>query len=379
MFAHIFTARLKCLVRDRQTVFWTLFFPLILATFFYMAFSNLNSSQAFRPIDIAVVNDAGYQQNEGFRAVLDDVSKGDDRIFNLTVTEKGKADRLLNEGKIKGYITVGPQIGMTVNDSGFGQTVIKSFLDSYQRTYSTAKTVIRLNPNSVRTGLLKDLTEDRTFTKEVSASSAKPDEVLIYFYSLIAMSCMYAGFSGLKEVMDIQANLTQRAARVNIAPVHKLKLFLYNLCAALLVQYTELLVLIAYLHFVLRIDLSAKIGFVLLTTFIGSIVGLTFGAFISALIPKGEGVKVGVLISVSMLGSFLSGMMYSDIKYIIAKKAPVLAYLNPINLLTDAFYSLYYYDTYTRYAVNMGILGIFILFFSLSTYLIIRRQKYASL
>jgi ABC-2 type transport system permease protein len=72
-------------------------------------------------------------------------------------------------------------------------------------------------------------------------------------------------------------------------------------------------------------------------------------------------------------------MMYQDMKYIIATNAPIVAYLNPVNLLTDAFYSLYYYDTYTRYALNMGILGAFIVVFCAATYMIIRRQKYASL
>jgi ABC-2 type transport system permease protein len=29
MFAHIFIYRLKCLLRDKETIFWTLLFPLL--------------------------------------------------------------------------------------------------------------------------------------------------------------------------------------------------------------------------------------------------------------------------------------------------------------------------------------------------------------
>jgi ABC-2 type transport system permease protein len=111
----------------------------------------------------------------------------------------------------------------------------------------------------------------------------------------------------------------------------------------------------------------------------GSVIGISFGAFVSALVPKGEGIKVAIMLAVSMTGSFLAGMMYQDIKYIVAQNVPVLSYLNPVNLLTDAFYSLYYYDTFTRYALNMGILSAFILVFCTVSYLIIRRQKYASI
>jgi len=354
-------------------------FPLILATFFNMAFSNLNSNETFHPIDIAVVNDTGYQQNKDFKPVLEEVSKGSDRTFNLTAVTGQEADKLLNDGKIKGYITVGSEIRLTVSDSGLDQNIIKSFLDSYQKTSSTTKSIISQNPASVQSGLLDDLKNRKEYTREVSGNSAEPNNVLNYFYSLIAMACLYGGFFGMKEVTDIQANISQRAARVNIAPVHKLKIFLVSMSASLLVNFTELLILLAYLRFGLNIDFGAKTGLVLLTTFVGSVIGVSFGAFISALVTKGEGIKVAIMLAVSMTGSFLAGMMYQDMKYIVAQNVPILSYLNPVNLLTDAFYSLYYYDTLNRYALNMGILGGFIFVFCAVSYLIIRRQKYAGL
>nr|WP_319487157.1 ABC transporter permease [uncultured Caproiciproducens sp.] len=379
MSAHIFTTRLKCLLRDRQTIFWTLMFPLILATFFNMAFANLNSVETFHPIDIAVVNDAGYQQNKDFKPVLENASKGSGRMFNLTAATSQEAGKLLNDGKIKGYITVDSEIRLTVNDSGLSQNIIKSFLESYKKTFSVTKSIINQNPASVQSGLLNDLENQKEYTREVSGNSAEPNTVLNYFYSLIAMACLYGGFFGMKEVTDILANISQRAARVNIAPVHKLKIFLVSMCASLLVHFAELLILLAYLRFGLNIDFGAKTGLVLLTTFVGSVIGILFGAFVSALVPKGEGIKVAIMLAVSMTGSFLAGMMYQDIKYIVAQKVPILSYLNPVNLLTDAFYSLYYYDTFNRYALNMGILGGFIIVFCTVSYLIIRRQKYASL
>ena len=85
------------------------------------------------------------------------------------------------------------------------------------------------------------------------------------------------------------------------------------------------------------------------------------------------------MIGVTMVGCFLAGMMYQNMKYVVAQKVPVLSYLNPVNLLTDAFYSLYYYDTLSRYALNIGILCVFIVIFCIGTYITIRRRKYANL
>ncbi|MBW7572182.1 ABC transporter permease [Caproiciproducens faecalis] len=379
MFLHIFKARLKCLIRDRQMMFWTLLFPLILATFFNMALGNLNNTEAFHPIDIAVADNAQYRENQQFRSVLKEVSEGDDRIFNLTETDPQNAEKLLADGKIKAYVTVNSKVGMTVRESGLSQNIVRAFLNSYSQTSSAVTSIVRENPASLRNGLIKEVSDRKEYTKEVSGSSAEPNNVLNYFYSLIAMSCLYGGFWGLKEVADVQADLSTRAARVNVAPVHKLKVFLYNMCAAILLHFSEMLVLLAYLYFGLKIDFGLKTALVLLTTFAGSILGVSLGAFVSALVKKGEGVKVAVLLAVTMTGSFLAGMMVQEIKYAVAQNAPILSYLNPVNLLTDAFYSLYYYDVMTRYGWNMAMIGAYALLFCTGTYFIIRRQKYASL
>lgn len=325
MFTHIFINRLKCLIRDKQTIFWTLLFPLFLATAFNMAFGNLNKAEDFKTIDVAVVDDVGYQQNTTFKSALSETSKGDDKLFNLTVTSKEDAEKLLRDNFIKGYILVESPIKLVVNQSGLSQNIIN------------------------------------------------------YFYSLIAMACFYGGFFGSREITDIQANLSACAARINVAPVHKLKTFLYSASASILIQFTEMLILMLYLYFALHVDFGTKTGYILLTVFIGSVAGVSFGAFISALVKKNESLKIAILVGVTMLGSFLSGMMFGDMKYIVAKNVPIVSYLNPVNLLTDSFYSLYYYDTMTRYTLNMVILCILTVVFCAMTYFSIRRKKYASL
>ena len=378
MFAHIFCYRLKCLLRDKETIFWTMLFPIILATFFNMAFSNINKSESFKAIDIAVVDDTGYQKNQNFKLTLEENSKGSDRLFNLQAVQKDKAEQLLEDNKIKGYITVDSSIKLTVGSSGISQSIIKSFIDSYSQTSSAVSNIITENHQNMQS-VIGDLETRKEYTKEVSGTSAAPNNILNYFYSLIAMACMYGSFFGNREVTDIQANLSALGSRVNIAPVHKLKAFIYSMSAALAISFSELLLLLAYLHYGLKVDFGSKVGLIIFTTFIGCLTGITFGAFISSIVKKGEGIKIAIMLAVSMVGSFLSGMMYQNMKYIIQKNVPFLAYLNPVNLVTDAFYCLYYYDSLTRFAYNIGFLCLFIIIFSMGTYLMIRRRKYASL
>jgi len=353
-------------------------FPLLLAVFFNMALLNVNNDEMFKAIDIAVVDDSSYQSDRHFKAALDEASKGDGRLFNLTVTSKDNADELLNENKIAGYIVVEEPIKLVVNKSGINQAIVKSFIDSYMQTASSVNSILFEKPNAQQE-LVSSLNERQQYVKEVSATNAEPNNVLNYFYTLIAMACMYGCFFGMREASDIQADISPLAARVNISPVHKLKAFIYSFCASLILHLFEIFILLMFLRFVLGVDFGPKTGYVILTSVLGSITGVSFGAFVSAIVKKSENIKIAILLGVSMTGSFLAGMMYQNMKYIVAQNVPVLSYLNPVNLLTDAFYSLYYYDTFSRYALNIGFLCIFIVVFSFGTYLIIRRRKYASL
>lgn len=378
MFAHIFKYRLKCLLGDKVNLFWTMLFPLLLATFFQLAFSNLTTGEKLQTMNVAVVDNEAWKENENFRQVMDGVSTGEDRLFNLTVASAEEAEKLLNDNKISGYIVTGEPIQLVVNNSGMYQSIIQSFLDNYMQNAAAFHTIITEDPTKLQQ-LVDSLGNRQTYVRENKLPGGEPNYVVNYFYSLIAMACFYGGFLGMREISDIQANISPIAARVNVAPVHKMKAFVYSSTASLLVQFCEMLVLLGYLIFFLRVDFGSRTGYVLLTTFIGSIAGLTFGAFVSALVKKSEGTKIGILIAVSMFCSFLAGMMQQTIKYFVSQKIPFLSWINPLNLLTDAFYRLYYYDTMTRYGLNMLVLAGFILIFSSVTYFIIRRRKYASL
>lgn len=377
MFSTIFISRLKCLLRNRVLVFWTLLFPIILAILYNMSLRNIGSSESFHPIPIAVVNDATYQNDASFRVALESASVGENQVFALTETTKENAAKLLADGKIEGYLTAREQIGMTVNKSDLDQSIIQLFLDSYLQTSSAAGSILKTNPSAYEkmAAALKTQTD---YLVNQPVGSAAPDNTFSYFYALIAMTCLYGSFWGIDEVTNIQADQSDRAARINLVPVHKLKIFLSSLSAAFVINFAEILILLAFLRYGLQVDFGSKTGFVILTAFVGCLTGLSLGAVISAFV-KTEGLKIGVSLAVTMVGSVLAGMMYQGIKYFVQQHAPLVGYLNPVNLLTDAFYSLYYYSGYERYWLNIGLLCAFTAMFCIVTYLVIRRRKYASL
>ena len=225
MFITGFVTRIKCAFRDKEMIFWTLLFPVMLATLFYFCFSNLDSADAFSPVKTAVVADQDYRQAAGFQAALEEVSKeGEDRLLQLTRVEtREEADRLLEDGRVEGYLTIeagAPKL--TVRDDGLNQTILKSFLDQYLQISATAANILERNPQAAQQGLLTDLMEQQEFTREISLSNAKPSHQLPYFYALIAMVCLYGSFQGLTSAFYLQANLSALGARRSMAPRKKL-------------------------------------------------------------------------------------------------------------------------------------------------------------
>jgi len=378
MFIHIFKYRFLSLLRDKTLIFWTMVFPLVLATFFKLALGNLGEHEQFNIISIGIIDNEAYQNNSEFKETIKTLSEGDDAMFSVIIDEEAAVRDKLATGDIAGYIVVGDPMKVVVNQTGINQSIIKIFLDQYSQTSSSITTIIMENPSAME-GVLAEVNRDEEFSKEIPVSDAKPDNILMYFYSLIAMACLYGSFFGLREVTHIQADLSSQAARINMVPVHKLKLFLYSTASSLLVQFLEMMLLMIYLYFGLGVDFGPKIGLVLLTVFVGSIVGIGMGAVIAAVVKGNEDMKVGICIGVSMLGSFLAGMMFEGMKYLVDQKAPIVAILNPVNVLTDSFYALYFYDTYDRYITNMLVLLGFSVVFCLVTYRVLRRAKYASI
>ncbi|WP_414732592.1 ABC transporter permease [Acetobacterium carbinolicum] len=375
MFLFNYRYRLKCIFNDRQLMFWTFLFPVLLATLFNLAFSNLSNAEEFIKVNVAVVQSQELDQNPAFTEAIN----GNDELFVVQYTTRDEADTLLNDNQIDGYVVFDPELGLVVNRSGLNQTIIREFLNDFLQSSATITTIITENSAALNNGILTGVSSRTEYLRAVSASQSNPDPVVNYFYTLIAMTCLYGGFLGVKEVVAIQADLSAVGARVNLAPTNKLTVFLSSMLAATTVLLLELLLLLAFLTGVLGISFGNQLFYIALTCVVGSLTGVSFGACIAAIIKKGEGVIVGILIGSTMTMSFLAGMMSSDIKYLVITKVPILSYLNPASLITDSFYALYYYNTHTQFFTNLLLLGAFTLLFSTITYLVLRRQKYASL
>ena len=375
MFKHIFVNRLKTLLRNKSMIFWTLLFPIILGTFFNLAFSNLSKEEKLDVIDIAVVEKVN---NESLKDVFKVLSKTDeDQIFNTKYVSEDEAKNLLSENKISGYIIVDNEINIHVKESSIEQTIIKYVIDQYYQMNSVAKNAIEYNPESINNGAIALMNQEKEYF--IDKSNKNMDSTVNYFYTLIGMACLYGSFFGVYTVNEVEANLSKKGARMSVAPIKKTTVILSSLFVSLLVQYVEVLILIAYLTLILGISFGSQIGYILLLALFGCFAGISMGIVVGVSNKKNENLKMGILISVTMFCSFLSGMMMMQMKYIIEKNVPVLAAINPVNMITDGLYSLYCYDSLDRYYTNIIGLIIFSAVMFVISFMFLRRKKYDSI
>ena len=383
MFMHVYSYRLKVGLHDRQLLFWTFLFPLILSTLFGMAFTNLTKGESFDTVPIAVVDNEAYQKDDALRGILDAVSHSKEGsagqpLFTVDTLSLADADAALANDLIAGYLVPGETLGIVVRQSGIRQTIMKIFSDEYLQVHSATQTIIQENP-AAAAEFDELLARRLDLIRDKPAGTANPETTLVYYYALIAMACLYGGFWGVKEVESIQANQSPHAARISMVPVSKMKVFVSSLLAALSIQYLSILVLLAFLNFILQVHFGSQIGLILLGSLTGSMLGVSIGLLIGTLTKRNEAIKTALMIGFSMVSSYLAGLMIVNIKYIVTRAVPLISWINPANLISDAFYALYYYDTQTRFFTNIAIQLVMIVVISTIVVLRIRRQRYASL
>jgi|SRR5690554_2578882 len=375
----IYLTRLKCLLRNKDNLFWAFIFPLILGTFFYLGFGKLSMDDSFNTIDLYIASD--YTDNT-LVEIMKNAKYDDGRnLFNMNNSyTKEKLDNDFESDKISNYIfIINDEITYQIKQNGIEETIIKGVLDEYIQIKSLYQSVIVTQPDKIKS-IENSLNNQVTYLVEkTTGTNPSANKMIIYFYALIAMACTFGGYWGIALVNDIQADQSPLASRVNITPTHKLKLILLYTLAAITIHFLGNLVLIAYLKYVLKIEFAHNTILIVLTSFIGTISGIALGAFLSSIIKGSPAKKEGLITTISLTLSFLSGLMIVDVKYLISKNVPFLSYINPTSLLTDCFYSLYYYDDIGKYLVNLGMLSIISTLLIFMTYFKLRGHSYDSI
>lgn len=370
-------------------IFWTFAFPLILGTFFKLAFSDIENNEKLDIINIAIVDSKEFQTNETLAKAFTTLSdkNSPDQVFNTKYTTLADATSLLEKGTISGYLLVDDAVHIVVSSNGINETV---FLEITNQIIEESKLINDLvekeisNSNyhqfdyqTITTNAINKVKNSKANIKDISSSNLS--YTMIEYYTLIAMTCLYGAIIGMTSINRNLANQSKTGARVTVAPTKKIITILSSALAAFVTQLVGLILLFLYTIFILKVDYGSNLLLVLLLATIGVFAGLSLGILVSCLFKSNEDLKVSIIIAFTMLGCFFSGMMGITMKNVIDKNIPIINKLNPANMITDGLYSLYYYNTLNRYYFNVISLVIFSTLCLIISIISLRRQKYDSI
>ena len=393
MFIHNFIYAFKTLFRNKMLIFWTFAFPIILGTLFNMAFSNIENSEKLKIINIAIIQNENFENNEAFKTSFEELSDEDneDRLFNTQYTTEEKAKELLDNGKIVGYMKLKDDKPiLTFATSGIDETIFKYVTEEIEQTTDIIKNLseteiqkeITDGNYNIDYGKIYDnveelIKEDNVRLKNISNSNLS--YTMIEFYTLIAMTCLYGGMLSMVSINQTLANMSNKGKRIAVSPTKKSTIILSSLLASYIAQLIGLAILFVYTLLVLKVDYGNNNGLIILLAAIGTFAGLTLGTFVGTILKTNENAKTGILIALTMFWCYLSGMMGITMKYVVDKNVPIINQINPASMITDGFYSLYYYNTLDRYWINIISLLIFAFILIAISFFSLRRQKYDSI
>ena len=227
--------------------------------------------------------------------------------------------------------------------------------------------------------VIKSLSKQDVYIKQVSLGGKTTDGNAQFFYALIGMACLYGCFIGFGSAMCLQANLTALAARRCVSPVHKMKHILMEILISFALHFFNIMVLLLYLKYGFRLAFGGNFLKMIPIALLGSMLGVSMGLFVSSIGKMGEGVKIGILIGVSMLCSFLAGLFNGTMKDVVERNIPFLNRVNPAAVIADALYSINVYDDPARYMKNLMLLGSLCILMVTGAFLIVRRERYDSI
>ena len=393
MFIHNLKYTIKTLFKNKVLIFWTFAFPIILGLFFNMAFSNIEKDEMLQVFDIAVVDNEEFRSQDIYIDALSELSNDDnlDKLFNIKYVSLNDADELLDDAKIEGYIYFSDnKPNIVVKESGTYQTIIRFVIDEIEQNKIMVNDLVgkeierymldgnySFNKETVVSNILDKINKEKVNLKNISNSNLS--YMTIEYYTLIAMACMYGGMLGLTAINGCLANMSNKGKRIAVSPTKKSIIVLSSLIGAYFVSLVGIALLILFLLFVLKVDFGNNVPLIIILSLVGDLAGISLGVLIASCLRVSEGAKTGITIAITMFLSVLSGMMGVTLKYVIDKNIPVINLINPNNLITDGFYSLYYFDTLDRYFRDIIYLLIFTLICLIFSFFSLRREKYDSI
>lgn len=349
--------RTKSLFIDYTCSFWTILFPLILATLFSITIPK-DDNKKFCPIKVSIVYSSKESKDLCSTMNLAKTSLGNS-VFQAELCSEMIAKDKLSSGIIDVYIKKKNRYQVICNKENSLTNIVKTYVEWYEEAKGNSDLDLHMNY------VMKECTED---------SFHKNDA---YFLSLLAMAAFLAFHWGIRITTDLEENQSKLGAHCRIIPVARRSLVLQNFLAVCMVELVANLMLDGFIILVRKLELLSVFPYILLvqmlTSLVGVLVGVLFGTIVNADLKTKQkwGERFG------FFTGFLGGIVFYKVRYTVDVNLPIIGKLNPVNVAADAMFHVYFIKDMKLYVRDIVILLCMVVILIVTEIRIVRRKIYA--
>ena len=194
--------------------------------------------------------------------------------------------------------------------------------------------------------------------REVSLTHAQPDSMVRFYYALLGMASIFAAQLAGESVWHLQPTSSAAGARRAVSGTSRMRLLIPTIGACWAISTTFLAIAFGYICLTAHIDFSGREGLCLVGIAASSLLSCGIGALVGALPGRmGSDSRRGILTALTCLLSLFAGLYGEptmELADTVAHVFPAATWLNPVCLIRDLFYTVYYYDTLVPFSLRLA-------------------------
>ena len=325
-----FTTTVRTLLHTPSAVVWTLVFPIVLATVFNFMFEPL------RAVPVNSTKDARSLVKDGMADGAFSVQSNGEPLLVLAPTG-------------------------TSSDSSYNvnRAILESILNSYLQNQSLVANVAQNNPATLANASAVEAALSQTVdVAQASLTRAQPDAMVRFYYALLGMASIFAAQLAEQSVWRLQPTASAEGARRAVSGTSRMRLLIPTIAGCWVVSTAFLAIAFGYICLTAHIDFAGREPLCLIGIAAASLLSCGLGALVGSIPGRmGSDSRRGLLTAVTCLLSLFAGLYGQptmELADSVAKAFPAVTWINPVCLVRDLFYSVYYYDALAPFALRIA-------------------------
>ena len=258
-------------------------------------------------------------------------------------------------------IILAPAGSGTSSDASYdvNRAILESVATSYLQRVALIEDLSAHDPAALSDPIaLEDALGLGVSVREVSFTHAQPDSMVRFYYALLGMASIFAAQLAGESVWRLQPTSSAAGARRAVSGTSRMRLLIPTIGACWAVSTTFLVIAFGYICLTAHIDFSGREGLCLVGIAASSLLSCGIGALVGALPGRmGSDSRRGILTALTCLLSLFAGLYGEptmELADTVAHVFPAATWLNPVCLIRDLFYTVYYYDTLVPFSLRLA-------------------------